>query len=260
MTKENMHKGIVLAGGAGTRLHPLTKIISKQLLPIYDKPMIFYPLSTLIHSGVKEIMIITSPDSIDMFKKILGDGSQWDVKLEYAIQENPDGIAQSLIIAEKWLDNNPVILILGDNLFFGPNLHSKIRKAIQENDGATIFAYEVQDPTSFGVLNLDNENKIISIEEKPKNPKSNWIVTGMYIYNNKASSYSHELKKSDRGELEITDLNNRYLLERKLKAVFLDKNFSWLDTGTHDALLEASNFVFSVEKDDKDKVVNLKTI
>tara|TARA_B100001250_G_C19744502_1_gene764645 strand:+ start:650 stop:1432 length:783 start_codon:yes stop_codon:yes gene_type:complete len=260
MIKKNIHKGIVLAGGAGTRLHPLTKIISKQLLPIYDKPMIFYPLSTLIHSGVKEIMIITSPDSIDLFKKLLGDGSQWEVKLEYAIQENPDGIAQSLTIAEKWLDNDPVILILGDNLFFGPNLHSKIRKAMQENDGATIFAYEVQNPTSFGVLNLDNENKIISIEEKPKEPKSNWIVTGLYIYNNKAPSYTHELKKSARGELEITDLNNKYLLNSELKAFFFDKDYSWLDTGTHEALLEASNFVFTVEEKNKDKVVNLKTI
>ncbi len=257
MIKSNNYKGIVLAGGSGSRLYPLTKVISKQLLPIYNRPMVYYPLSILINAKIKDILIITTPEDQESFKSLLGDGSQWDVRLDYSVQEKPEGIAQSLIIADKWLTGNPVVLILGDNLFFGPDLFLKIEKAINENDGATIFGYHVDDPERYGVLELDKSNNVLSIVEKPDNPISNWAATGLYIYDCNASNYAKNLKKSDRGELEITDLNNVYLKKNNLKAMLLGKEFSWLDTGTHEALLEASNFVKKIEGQSDQKVADL---
>ena len=240
---ENDYKGIILAGGSGTRLYPVTKVVSKQLLPIYNKPMIYYPLSTLINSGVKEIMIITTPQDSPLFKRLLGDGGQWGVSFKFAIQEKPEGIAQSLVIADEWLKGSSPILILGDNLFFGPNFSSIVKQSIKNNNGATLFAYKVKDPERFGVVDFDKNNNVLSIEEKPKEPKSSWAVTGLYIYNNQAVNYVKNLKKSNRGEYEITDLNRKYLEDGNLKTVLLNKDYSWLDTGTHDSLLEASNFV-----------------
>jgi len=257
MSNKTRYKGIVLAGGSGTRLHPLTKVISKQLLPIYNKPMIYYPLSTLIKSGINEIMIITTPEDKKMFVSLIGDGSQWGVSIEYAIQNKPEGISQALTIADDWLSGSSSVLILGDNLFFGPNLSEIIRDAIADNDGATIFAYKVGDPERYGVLELDDKLNILSIEEKPNKPKSNWIVTGLYIYDDRAPNFTRDLKKSDRGELEISDLNQKYLLKGKLKSIFLGNEHSWLDTGTHSALLEASNFVKNIEEGSEDKVVDL---
>jgi len=257
MNKNSNYKGIILAGGAGTRLHPLTKVISKQLLPIYNRPMIFYPLSTLIKANIKEIMIITTPEDNISFKRLLGDGSQWGVSIEYAIQDKPEGIAQSLIIADSWLDNNSVVLILGDNLFFGPKLSNILEEAIINNDGSTVFAYKVDDPERYGVIEVDKELNILSIEEKPEIPKSNWIITGMYIYDNNSVDYARNLRKSGRGEYEITDLNKLYLEKKKLKPIFLDETFSWLDTGTFDTLLDASTFVKEIESKSDTKVVDL---
>lgn len=245
---ETNYKGIILAGGSGTRLYPVTRVVSKQLLPIYNKPMIYYPLSSLINSGVKEIMIITTPQDKILFQRLLGDGSQWGVSFEFAIQEKPEGIAQAIIIADEWLNGSAPILILGDNLFFGPNFFSIVNKSIKNNDGATIFAYNVKDPERFGVVEFDKNNNALSIEEKPKVPKSSWAVTGLYIFDTNAVDYVRNLKKSKRGEYEITDLNLKYLNDRKLKVILLDKKFSWLDTGTHESLLEASNFVKDTEK------------
>jgi len=234
-----MQKGIVLAGGAGTRLYPVTKVVSKQLLPIYNKPMIYYPLSTLINAGIKEIMIISTPEDQMLFKRLLGDGSQWKVNFEYIIQEKPEGIAQALILAESWLKGSPVTLILGDNLFFGPNMSN---------------------PGRFGVVNFDNDFNAISIEEKPLNPKSNWAVTGLYVFNDEAVGFTKSLKKSDRSEYEITDLNKIYLENKKLKVVLLDDTFSWLDTGTHESLLEASNFVRNIEFKNEISVADLEVL
>ncbi len=236
-------KGIILAGGSGSRLHPVTKVISKQLLPIFDKPMIYHPLSLLIHSGIQEILIITTPEDKPLFERLLDNGQRWNVKIEYALQDKPEGIAQAFIIANDWLDNSNSILILGDNIFYGPQLYKIVREAINNNNGATIFGFEVDDPKQFGVLEFDDDFNVISIEEKPDNPKSNWIATGLYIYNQNAPKMASIQKKSLRGEYEITDLNNSYLSKNELKVVTLDNNYSWLDTGTHDTLLEASNFV-----------------
>ncbi len=247
--KINNKKGIILAGGSGTRLHPITKVISKQLLPIYDEPMVYYPLSTLINSGVKDVLIITKPEDKTLFKNLLDNYDGLDVNIDFETQEEPEGIAQAFIIAKKWLGESESILILGDNLFFGIDLNLVVNDACENNKGATIFAYKVDDPNRFGVIEFDNEKNVISIEEKPEKPKSNWVATGMYIYDQSVVSKVLELKKSDRGELEITDLNNIYLEEKNLKVVLLDDNFKWLDTGTHETLLEASNTV----KDIKDK-------
>lgn len=236
-------KGIILAGGSGSRLHPVTKVISKQLLPIFDKPMIYHPLSLLIHSGIQEILIITTPEDKPLFERLLDNGQRWDVKIEYASQDKPEGIAQAFMIANDWLDDSNSILILGDNIFYGPKLYEIVREAINDNSGATIFGFEVDDPKQFGVLEFDDDFNVISIEEKPNNPKSNWIATGLYIYNQNAPKMASVQKKSSRGEYEITDLNNSYLSKNELKVVALDDNYSWLDTGTHDTLLEASNFV-----------------
>ncbi|MDA9904431.1 glucose-1-phosphate thymidylyltransferase RfbA [Hyphomicrobiales bacterium] len=260
MLESSLQKGIILAGGAGTRLYPVTKVVSKQLLPIYNKPMIYYPLSTLINAGIKEIMIISTPDDQMLFKRLLGDGSQWKVNFKYIIQEKPEGIAQALILAESWLQGSPVTLILGDNLFFGPNMFHILKNAIVENKGATLFGYEVDDPGRFGVVDFDNDFNAISIEEKPLNPKSNWAVTGLYVFNRDAVDYTKSLKKSDRSEYEITDLNKIYLENKNLKVVLLDDSYSWLDTGTHESLLEASNFVRNTELKNKISVADLKVL
>ena len=241
-------KGIILAGGAGTRLYPLTKITSKQLLPVYNKPMIFYPLSVLIDTGIKDVMIITTKEDQENFKKLLGYGDEWGINIDYIIQKKPEGIAQSLIICEEWINDSSVALILGDNLFFGPDFNELIIDAIYKNQGATIFCIESNTPKRFGVIEFDEKSNILSIEEKPEEPKSNWIVTGLYIYDNNASSLADTLKKSTRGEYEITDLNMIYLNNNKLNVKKLDSNYSWLDTGTFDTLLEASNYVKNLEK------------
>ena len=241
--KKNDYKGIILAGGSGTRLFPVTKVISKQLLPIYNKPMIYYPISTLINAGITEIMIITTPQDQVLFKSLLGDGSQWGISFEYIVQNKPEGIAQALVLSSDWLGKSSVVLVLGDNLFFGPNISDILKTSIRDNDGATLFGYKVDDPQRFGVVEFDNLKNVISIEEKPLNPKSEWAVTGLYIYNSDAVNYAKDLKKSNRNEYEITDLNNIYLSKGKLQSIRLDNSQSWLDTGTFDALLEASNYV-----------------
>tara|TARA_B110000444_G_scaffold261018_1_gene310511 strand:- start:10635 stop:11393 length:759 start_codon:yes stop_codon:yes gene_type:complete len=245
MTKESKNnvKGIILAGGLGTRLHPLTSVVSKHLLPIYDKPMIFYPLTILVDAGIKDIMIITNKGDKDNFKKLLGSGMDWGINITYKIQDKPEGIAQALVLSDDWAKDSTIALILGDNLFFGPKLNSLIKNGIKNNTGATIFCIESNNPERFGVIDFDQNFNPISIEEKPKIPKTNWIVTGLYIYNNKAADYARSLRKSKRGEYEITDLNIKYLNNSELKTIKLESNFSWLDTGTFDSLLEASNYV-----------------
>ena len=243
----NNLKGIILAGGNGTRLRPMTDLISKQLLPIYNKPMIFYPLSLLIKAQIKEILIITKPDEQENFKKLIGDGKKWNVNIDYIIQPEPKGIAQSFILAKDWLNNSKSVLVLGDNLFFGQGLQVLLSSVFKKNNGATIFGYQVSDPERYGVVNLDKNNQILSIEEKPRKPKSNWAVTGLYFYDERAPYFAEKLKPSARGELEITDLNNLYLKNSNLNIEFLRKGFAWLDTGTPDSLLEASNFVRIIE-------------
>ena len=242
-------KGIVLAGGSGTRLYPLTLTVSKQLLPIYDKPMIYYPLSTLFLAGIRDILIISTPQDLPHFRKLLGDGSTFGVKLSYAEQPKPEGIAQAFLIAEEFIGDESVSLILGDNIFYGYDF-SKILKSNKSggNDGATIFGYKVSDPERFGVVSFDKGGKAKTIDEKPKNPKSNYAVVGLYFYDNNVVKYTKELKPSPRGELEITDLNKAYMKRGKLKVSTLDSGFAWLDTGTHNSLLEASQFVSTIEK------------
>lgn len=240
-------KGIILAAGAGSRLYPASLPISKILLPIYDKPMIYYPITTLLLAGIRDILIISSPCDYDNFKKVLGDGSQIGVKFSYAIQEVPKGIAESFIIAEDFIQNSPVALILGDNIFHGFGFSSMLKEVGKRENGATVFGYQVQDPERFGVVEFDKDNKAISIEEKPKNPKSNYAVTGLYFYDNNVVEYAKTLKPSNRGELEITDLNKIYLQKNKLKVEILGRGFAWLDTGTFESLLQAANFVQSME-------------
>ena len=254
--KINDIRGIVLAGGAGTRLHPLTKVTSKQLLPVYNKPMIYFPISTLIDIGIKEILLITTPMDLNNFRTLLGDGSQWNVKISYEIQEKPNGIAESLIIAENHIDDRDCILILGDNLFYGPNMKELIIDAYKDNTGATIFGHKVSDPERYGVIEF-MDKKVISLEEKPNNPKSNWIATGLYMYDKRASQFAKKLKPSKRNEIEITDLNNVYLEEDTLNVKLLDSDNYWLDTGTFDSLLEASNFVRDVERKTGTKISDL---
>ena len=243
----NNVKGIILAGGDGTRLKPMTDLISKQLLPVYNKPMIFYPLSVLIQADIKNILIITKPNEQDNFKKIIGDGSNWGVKIEYLSQKKPSGIAEAFIIAREWLNNSKSLLILGDNLFFGLGLKKILINVFKKNIGATIFGYQVSDPERYGVVEINNKNEILSIKEKPKNPVSNWAVTGLYYYDENAPEIANNLRPSKRGELEITDLNNQYLAKGQLNIELLGKGFTWLDTGTPDSLLEASNFVKIIE-------------
>ncbi len=253
-------KGIILAAGAGSRLYPASLPISKILLPVYDKPMIYYPITTLLLAGIRDILIITSPYDIDNFKKVLGDGSDIGVNFSYAIQEVPKGIAESFIIGEKFIGKDNVALILGDNIFHGQGFKTSLREVISRQNGATIFAYQVQDPERFGVVEFDKENNVISIEEKPKQPKSNYAITGLYFYDNKVSEYAHSLKPSARGELEITDLNKIYLKNNQLKAHILGRGFAWLDTGTFESLLQASNFVNSMEINTGAKIAAIEEV
>lgn len=254
------YKGIILAGGSGTRLHPVTKAISKQLLPIYDKPMIYYPLSILMMADIKEILLISTPHDIDGYKRLLGNGSDFGISIDYAIQPNPGGLAEAFIIGADFIGNNNVALILGDNIFHGEGF-SEIMKQIKENaDGATVFGYHVNDPNRFGVVEFDETMKAISIEEKPENPKSNFAVTGLYFYDNRVKEIVKSLERSPRGELEITDINSVYLNEGNLNVKILGRGFAWLDTGTHDSLIEASTFVQIVETRQGLKIACLEEI
>jgi glucose-1-phosphate thymidylyltransferase len=239
-------KGIILAGGAGSRLYPLSKVISKQLQSVYDKPMIYYPLSTLMLAGIKDILVITTPEDLPRFKDLLDDGSQWGINLSYKPQPKPEGIAQAFIIGEQFIGSDPVILILGDNLFYGP--YNFLRDALKRKNGATVFGYNVKDPERYGVAEFDKNGKAISIEEKPEKPKSNYAITGLYVYDNRVVDISKNLKPSDRGELEITDVNLEYLKIDELYVEIIGRGIAWLDTGTHESLLEASQFVATLEK------------
>jgi glucose-1-phosphate thymidylyltransferase len=241
-------RGIILAGGSGTRLFPVTHSISKQLLPVYDKPMIYYPLSVLMLAQIQNVMIISTPQDTSRFQELLSDGSQWGMHFEYAIQEKPDGLAQAFTIAESFIGRNPVCLILGDNIYYGAGLSALLQKAKQQTCGATVFGYQVKDPERFGVVEFDENAKALSIQEKPKKPKSNFAVTGLYFYDNSVVDIAKTIKPSSRGELEITDINNIYLAQNKLHVQLLRRGFAWLDVGTHDSLLEASLFVQTIEK------------
>ena len=240
-------KGIILAGGSGSRLYPVTQSISKQLLPIYDKPMIYYPLSTLMLAGIQDILIISTPDDTPRFESLLGDGGQWGLNIQYKVQPSPGGLAQAFILGDTFIGNDLSALVLGDNIFYGHDFNDLLGKAMIRSDGATVFAYHVHDPERYGVAEFDKQNKVLSLEEKPKNPKSNYAVTGLYFYDKDVVSMAKILKPSARGELEITDLNQLYLEKEKLNVEIMGRGYAWLDTGTHDSLLEASQFIATLE-------------
>ena len=256
-------KGIVLAGGSGTRLYPLTMVTSKQLLPIYDKPMIYYPLSVLMNAGIRDILIISTPQDTPRFEALLGDGHQFGVQLSYKVQPSPDGLAQAFIIGEEFIGDDSVAMVLGDNIFFGHGLNKRLKAAVENAEtgkGATVFGYYVDDPERFGIVEFDDQGKAVSIEEKPEHPKSNYCVTGLYFYDNRVVEYAKSLKPSARGELEITDLNRIYLENGELDVTLLGQGFTWLDTGTHESLVEATNFVKTVETHQHRKIACLEEI
>ena len=253
-------KGIILAGGSGTRLYPLTRVTSKQLLPIYDKPMIYYPLSVLMDAGIRDVLIISTPVDTPRFKELLGDGSSLGMNLDYAVQESPDGLAQAFIIGEEFIGNDKVAMILGDNIFSGYGFKEILKQAVAKESGATVFGYYVDDPERFGIVEFDGSGKAISIEEKPEKPKSNYCVTGLYFYDNRVVDYAKNLKPSKRGELEITDLNRIYLENGELDVALLGKGFTWLDTGTQESLVDATNFVYTVETHEHRKIACLEEI
>ena len=253
-------KGIILAGGSGTRLYPLTRVTSKQLLPIYDKPMIYYPLSVLMDAGIRDILIISTPTDTPRFQELLGDGESFGLHLQYAVQPSPDGLAQAFLIGEEFIGGEPVAMILGDNIFAGRGFREILKKAVAKEHGATVFGYYVDDPERFGIVEFDSTAKAISIEEKPEKPKSNYCVTGLYFYDNKVVEYAKSLKPSKRGELEITDLNRIYLEKGELDVALLGQGFTWLDTGTHESLVDATNFVCTIETHEHRKIACLEEI